>query len=288
MSRNFYHRLRDYYLDVARVLRGEASAGSIFPNSTDVGQSRELVYAEFLRQHAPSKCNVFLGGFLFGMDGSESKQLDVLITTDTTPRFNFLIQDGAGKSFSCVEGTLGAVSIKSTLDKKELFDALEGIASIPPTLPIAGRTSFAVTVENYDDWPYKVVYASDGIRLPTLMKHLEEFYLKNPDIPLCRRPQMIHVAGKYVVLRVVKGMKIWTPSSSTVAVPPVGHFFPSTVDPDIQGISWVLFGLQERATASNHILLGYSDVMNSVMGIPPRDQRTGEQPPQGGASEAGA
>ena len=48
--------------------------GILFLASTNA--SSELY--EFLRLHAPTKCNVFFGGFLFGTDGSESKQLDVL------------------------------------------------------------------------------------------------------------------------------------------------------------------------------------------------------------------
>jgi len=76
-------------VDGGAVLRGEAKTASIFPNSSDIGMSREKIFAEFLRLHAPSKCNVVFGGFLFGDDGSESGQLDVLITTDTTPQFNF-------------------------------------------------------------------------------------------------------------------------------------------------------------------------------------------------------
>jgi len=115
VPKTIYDRLRDYYTKVGAVLRGEADAGSIFPNSTDVGMSREKVYANFLAQHAPSMCRVFFGGFLFDEAGAESKQLDIIITTDTTPRFDFHNQDGSGKSFSHVEGTLGVVSVKSTL-----------------------------------------------------------------------------------------------------------------------------------------------------------------------------
>ena len=131
MAGQFFQRLRAYYSDLAAVLRGEAKAASIFPNTTDIGMSRERVYAEFLKQHAPSKCKVFFGGFLFGEDGSESAQLDVLVTTDTTPRFNFNNKDGQGNSFSPVEGTLAVASIKSTLNKNELENALTGIAGIP-------------------------------------------------------------------------------------------------------------------------------------------------------------
>src|SRR5579871_2635706 len=95
----FFQRLRDYYSNVATVMRGSADVASIFPNTTDKGIAREHFYAEFLRKHAPSKCNVFLGGFVFGSDGTESKQLDIIVTTDTTPRFDFPYS-GTGKSFS--------------------------------------------------------------------------------------------------------------------------------------------------------------------------------------------
>ena len=209
MAGAFFQRLRAYYLDVGAVLRGEAKVASIFPNTTDIGMSRERVYAEFLRQHAPLKCNVFFGGFLFGDDGRESSQMDVLVTTDTTPRFNFHNKDGQGKSFSPVEGTLGVASIKSTLNKNELEDALNGLASIPPTADLAGRVSFALSIKNYEDWPYKIVYASDGIAAQTLLSHLNSFYASNSAIPLERRPNCIHVAGKYVIFRAVEGMNVW-------------------------------------------------------------------------------
>ncbi|WP_366525975.1 DUF6602 domain-containing protein [Ferrovum sp.] len=92
-----------------------ADAASVFANTTDIGMSRELAYAEFIKQHAPSKCDVFLGGYLFDDDGAESKQLDIIITTDTHPISISITKDGTGKSFSPVEGTLGVVSVKSTL-----------------------------------------------------------------------------------------------------------------------------------------------------------------------------
>ena len=142
MPKPIYKRLAEYYVKVAEVLRGEASVASIFPNTTDIGLSREGIYAELLRNHVPSKCNVFLGGFVFDEDGNESKQLDIIVSTDTTPRFR--PTPGSAKSFSPIEGTIGIISIKSKLDKKELNDALDGIASIPPMSALKGRTSFAV------------------------------------------------------------------------------------------------------------------------------------------------
>jgi len=86
MAQDFYTRLHDYYEKVTGVLRDEADIASVFPNPSDIGEALEKIYANFLRQHAPSKCNVFLGGFLFHADGSESKQMDVIVTTDTALR----------------------------------------------------------------------------------------------------------------------------------------------------------------------------------------------------------
>jgi hypothetical protein len=54
VERPFLKRLENYYHAVGQVLRSEAEAAAVFPNSTDVGSSREEVYAKFLRTHVPS------------------------------------------------------------------------------------------------------------------------------------------------------------------------------------------------------------------------------------------
>lgn len=230
--------------------------------------SRERVYREFLRLHAPSKCNVFYGGFTFGSDGSESSQLDVIVTTDTTPQFNFHNPDGSGKSFSPVEGTLAVASIKSTLNKNELEDALTGISTIPPTEPLEGRIPFTVSISNYEDWPYKIVYATDGITVETLLSHLNAFYEAHPEIPVGRRPNIIHVSGKYVVIRAIPGMSIFNHTTGVTETLELGTFRHFTRDSDLQGILWVLDGLQQRATASTHILHSYGHLLNHVTGVP--------------------
>lgn len=267
MPANFYARLREYYLNVAKVLRGDAEVASVFPNPTDIGVARERIYAEFLRMHAPSKCNVFLGGFLFDIVGNESKQLDVIVTTDTAPRFDFHNQDGGGKAFSPVEGTLGVASIKSNLDKTQLYDALDGIASIPPTQPLEGRIPFTVRIENYDDWPFKVVYSTNGLSFETILGHLAEYYRQNSHIPFTRRPHVIHVAGKYAIFRVVPGMGIIERSTRIDKGSAVGTFEAVTTDSDIQGMVWVLNGLQQNASASAQILYNYVEVINRINGL---------------------
>ena len=61
---------------------------------------------------------------------------------------------------------------------------------------LGDRVSFALSIPNYDDWPYKIIYASDGISVESLLGHLNNYYHSNPNIPLGRRPNIIHVSGK--------------------------------------------------------------------------------------------
>ncbi|MDU1893058.1 MAG: DUF6602 domain-containing protein [Dysgonomonas sp.] len=197
----FYDRLKEYFEKVASVLRGQADSASIFPNTSDKGTSRELIFIKFLQQHIPSKCDAFLGGFLFGKNGDESRQLDVIITTDSVPRYNFHNQDGKGKSFCSVDGCIGVASVKSKLDKKELLDSLDLFASIPEQKELDdNQMASSFSLDNYEDWPYKIVYASDGLELKTIIKHLDNFYTTNR-VSLYRRPNIIYVPGKYVIYR---------------------------------------------------------------------------------------
>src|SRR5450759_2458388 len=270
MSENFFVRLMDYYESVGAVLRGEASAATIFSNTSDIGVSREKVYVEFLRTHAPARCNVFLGGFIFDMAGNESRQLDVIVTNDTNPRFNLHNKDGNGKSFSPIEGTVGVVSVKSTLNQRELEDALLGIASIPLTSSLDNRLMAGIDVLDYDDWPLKIVYASNGISAKKLLMHLFAVYHLRPEIPLHRRPNIIHVAGKYVLLRTLKNMSdLASTHYGTPSKLQIGNYNLLTVGADLQGIQWAIQGLQEKALASSFIIFNYGEMINKVNALLP-------------------
>jgi hypothetical protein len=120
MAKEFYTRLKNYYSKVGAVLRDEASISSIFPNSTDVGVTRERIYAEFLRSHLSPYCHVSFGGFLFDLEGKESNQIDLFVTSDSCLQFNFLSHESQGKAFSCIDGTVAVASLKSNLDSPNL------------------------------------------------------------------------------------------------------------------------------------------------------------------------
>jgi hypothetical protein len=251
MSGKFYERLANYYDTVAKVLRGEAQPAAIFPNNPDKGLNREQVYCKFLKQHAPAKCSIKLGGFLFQEDGSESRQLDLIVITDTAPQFDFYHEHG-GKTFACVEGALGVFSIKSYLDKNQLFEALGNLASIPPTHEIGGKLSSLSSILDYADWPYKFVYASDGMAPDTLLSHLGDYYEAHPEIPFSRRPNVIHIAGKAVVVRSREdGWNVEDDDGSEI---PTGVFVLMRDDADVKAIMWTIHLLHTAAIRSTHLL----------------------------------
>ncbi|MEM8651263.1 MAG: DUF6602 domain-containing protein [Pseudomonadota bacterium] len=258
MTKPFFDRLAKFYEDTAKVLKGKAEIASIYPNTTDIGVSREEVYAEFLRKNSPTSINVFLGGFLFDAKGRESKQLDIIATAHSAARFELPIENGAGKSFANVDGSVAVASIKSTLNKSEIYDALEGIASIPPCSPLE-HVSNAHFVSDYADWPYKIIFGSDGIAREKLVKHIENFYEKNSYIPMERRPNLIHVLGKYTVIRPGKGYKTLSDKHPDGIDLEPNELFSSDTEPDLQGFMHVSYEMQKKANAVNKMVFSKSN-----------------------------
>jgi hypothetical protein len=263
MPKPFFERLGKYYSDIGKVLRGEAGVASIFPNTTDIGMSREQIYAEVLRLHLPSSCNVFLGGFLFDQNGKESKQIDILIINESSIQFNFHNRNGSGKSFACIDGCVGLVSAKSKLDSSELFDALHNIASIPDKQPLHHLP--LIKINEYDDWPYKVIYASDGISLENLSTALNEFYKEHSSIPPHKRPNLIHVAGKYVIVRTKPGNAL----TRNGTVLEVNTFYPmasgiSLESSDAFALLYAISQIQGIVAASKYVRYEYKSMIDKI------------------------
>jgi hypothetical protein len=197
-SKPIYQRLWNYYSAVGDVLAGKSAMASIFPNTTDIGMRREWAYAEFLRNHLPSICDVFFGGFFFSVTGNESKQMDVIVTSNLSQRY--FVPD-YGKSFTCIEGAIAAVCLKSNLNKNELEDSLLNIASIPDFMRSTATEFESCTKQNYDNLPVKIIYAPNGIKGQSLFAALIEFYETHPEIPHRLRPDIIHVNQQYVFIK---------------------------------------------------------------------------------------
>jgi hypothetical protein len=258
----FFERLNKYYDNIGEILRGQKEAASVFPNTTDIGNSRERVYAEMLKQHVPSSCNILFGGFLFDQAGKESKQIDIIITNDSSIQYNFPGDGDNGKSFACIDGTIAIVSVKSTLDKKELASSLNNIASIPDQQPLTkDRYSIGWKIKGFDDWPCKIVYASDGIERDTLMTNLNTFYEENASILHNKRPNMIHVLGKYLVVRADEQ---GSETRGGKPIPP-NTFHSFDIKSDAVALSWAITKIQEIAQASKMIAYRYHSIVDKLM-----------------------
>jgi uncharacterized protein DUF6602 len=264
MPADIMTRLRTYYQASADTLVSEARKASLSTNPSDLGGTREDLYVKFLTNHLPSKCSVLRGGSLFDDDGHQSAQMDVIVTTDTTPRIPLGGPGNAGKFFAPVEGTLGVASIKSKLNKAGLLDALSGLASIPATTSLQGRVVRDVSIHKYEDWPYKIIFAYSGSKVDTISRHLIRYYRDHPDVPTSRTPHVIHVAGEYTLLRHIYGMNVTAQTGNIPANPTLGHFIKMENDPDLHAVMWVLHKLQENAAASTYIHFNYGTWINAI------------------------
>jgi hypothetical protein len=265
LTKPFFLRLAKYYESVADEIKSKSAKASVFANTTDIGLTRESAYLDFLKLHLPKKCDIFFGGFLFGRDGSESAQIDVIITTDACPRFDIVGNGNVKKSFAPVDGCLGIASIKSNLDKKNLQEALEGFASLPDKLPLDGKINPNFRIPDYEDWPTKILYSSQGLDANTILNHINEFYEIRSEIPIGKRPSYVHVGGKFLITRFKNGMTYSTPDVTLSSQENAGKFFLTENKSDMQAISWVLHDLQSRAVAATHMTHEYGYLINEVL-----------------------
>lgn len=253
----FYERLRNYFEAVAAVLRGEAEAASVFPNPTDVGEQRERVYLDFLRTHLPRSAHVLQGGFLFDLQGNESKQIDVIAVNNYNLRFDFLGRGQSPKAFACVEGSIAAASLKSNLTGEEFEEAFLNLASIPPMGSLEGRISIFLRLDHYDNWPFKIIYAARGVAAETIFERYQSIIAKHPEIPPSRWPDLVHVAGSYAIIKSPNPLSdqngIEYPSNTPQLIR--GQYA------DIQGMLWAVLEVQKFAMASSRITFNYDELL---------------------------
>ncbi len=88
-------------------------------------------------------------------------------------------------------------------------------------------------IKNYEDWPLKIIYATDGIKYETLLTHLTDFYINNPKVHPNRRPNFIHVSGKYLIVRAWDGMSSHDQKTGKTTVLSPGVYYAFEVDADL-------------------------------------------------------
>ncbi len=259
---NIFIRLKEeYFKPIGLVLKNKADVASIFPNRPDIGSSREKVYAEFLKQHLPSQCNINFGGFLFNYEGLESKQIDLFVTTASIPQFSFHNKEVEGKTFAPVEGTAAAITIKTKLDKAKLIEALDNLASIPLSKKERIKPSpYFKLPEDTDDYLlYKIIFAFDSIESNSIKEILDD-YFSTHNVPISRRPNLIHIAGKYSIVRAVGNNLTYSDGS----IVPIGSFVCYSNEPDVIGLLHAILGIHESSYCFNHIIVVHQDLLNKM------------------------
>jgi hypothetical protein len=146
------------------------------------------------------------------------------------------------------------------LTSAELTSALENIASLPDKEPLDERVPFTIKIPNYEDWPFKIIYAQKGVSLETLHRSLIEYYKENSDIPIFKRPNLIHVAGDYNVVRIgPKGGK----TRDETEIPP-NIFHPHMDKTDVYALAYAVNEIQKIALGSKHILFTYNEILDNI------------------------
>ncbi|MCY4639405.1 MAG: hypothetical protein OXC94_03575 [Chloroflexi bacterium] len=264
MGANVFGDLKEHYQTLAESLRVQADEAGVLKTSSDVGTQREDLFRSFLERHLPKSVDVFLGGYVFSLDGQASKQIDVVVTTGVTPRFR--LRDGS-RFIAPLEGAIGIAEVKSRLDKESLRDALSKCASIP-AMPSKGNSVppiLKVPDARWNENPFKVVFAYEGIGAPSLMEHIREFYAENPSIPHERRPNIIHVLGKYSLLRATPRWHLETLDGAVSdSQPDIGEFIRLPGD-DISAIMITIQELQQSAFAFSLIFFKYDAWYNEIV-----------------------
>ena len=207
MSTHAFRKMAEYFQSLVQETTSEARQAGLLQNPTAVGSGREEIFRRLLERHLPDNCEVFRGGYVFNVNGETSKQIDVIATSGATPRFEILPNLQA---IAPLEGTICVGEVKTRLDKETLTKALENFASLPRIAdPGKALSPSIVTNENHFwwDWPYKVIFAYDGIEKETIYRYVSQFYKERPEIPQECRPSLIHVLGQYILVRWLPEMK---------------------------------------------------------------------------------
>ena len=260
---NVFDKLHLHYKAISEELASAARQASILNHPSVIGTEREEIYRGFLERHVPKTCDVFLGGYVFNLEGNRSKAIDVIVAGGNAPRFRL----SAGNHYIApLEGMIAVAEIKTMLDKRTLSDALCNFASIPPSTDQEGVAApfLRAMKEELEDWPFKVVFAYQGIEAKTLGSHMSQFYSDNPSIPINRRPHLIHVLDSYLFVRITSETTLES-DFPTDHEHDVGKYHHFDIEPDPIGLAFTLHAIQKRTFLSNFMAFQYGDLHNGMV-----------------------
>jgi hypothetical protein len=189
-------KILKYFSNLANRLSIEFENSGLTDNTNDIGLNREVLLRDLLLKHLPKRQSAYLGGQIFGFDAPDSKQIDIIISSDIGINY-----EEYQKTFTPIENVVSAISVKSNLSSAELINSLENLASIPQMnreiliFKAVPKNYFDLFIENH---PSLYVFAYDGVSPETALQTLERFYNEN-HVAANRRPAGIIVNKKYYI-----------------------------------------------------------------------------------------
>lgn len=181
------------------------------PHPGEKGRGREDVVRSFLRDYLPKRFDVG-SGFVVDATGGVSRQIDVVLY-DRLSAPVFPVTES--QRFFPAECVAGAVSIKSTLDRRSLVDAVENLISVAKLNRFAsGRPEVVFggvpspfehsAFRGYPTEPiFTAVWAFDSPPIDTVARNLHEV---NQELDPFHRTQLIGVLNRGVVTYLDEGI----------------------------------------------------------------------------------
>lgn len=174
----------DYFNGLAESLSADSKASGASSHNPDKGSNRENLVKNFLNRHLPRRLNAVLGGSIIGADGAESKQIDIIITNDQGVRF-----EHNDKTFVTAESVAAAISVKTSLGKREIEESVDNLASIPPLSKEAIEFKLLRNnpVEAFQTkYPKKYIFAFSGNSGESIHRIIHQIYCARALPPLLK------------------------------------------------------------------------------------------------------
>jgi len=156
-----------------------AEVRKTFRHSGNKGANIEDIFAKFIRQYLPRKCEIGNGEIIDSI-GNRSGQIDIIIVNDDHP-FTFT-QNKPGLFF--IEGVMGIGEIKTILTSSELTNSLNNSILYRKLKIKHSKGSFIQATESdlkryYEHPPFFLFAFESQISLNTIKQNIDDFITNN-------------------------------------------------------------------------------------------------------------
>jgi hypothetical protein len=118
--------LEGYYPNLTEKMFAEMSVSASIEHAGEQGRNNEKILMDYLKAHLPTRYSVTTGKVV-SADGDQSAQTDIIIVD----RLNSpALVTTHGWDLVPVEATVGVISVKTTLNRSEMQNAVDQIASV--------------------------------------------------------------------------------------------------------------------------------------------------------------